>query len=478
MSTLLARWGMAVSIFLLAGPAWGDEGFDAALKKASLDYEARLREATENLVAVRAKLAGEKAPLLDQMRAAQDRIIAAESETRRMRITQENAGETRRRLLKQIDDARKNSSYANTLAHDSLKALDERLSPGEDGAFSERMQSLRERLETGAGGAVAADVAQFMLDYTRRSLGGHARTGTAILNETNRVVEGTFAFLGPETFFLPASDDARPAVVRSREGATNPIAFEMAEWRRADAEPVFKGQVGRIPADATGGKALRLKETRGTIWQHIDTGGVVAYAIVVVGVVSLLMILQKMRDVARMVVDGPAAVQAFLGALASGAPADAERALEALHGSTRELFATGLRHRTEPKTILEEHLESVLLEQRLFYERRLPLLAVIATAAPLMGLLGTVVGMVKTFALITVFGTGNAAKLSSGISEVLVATELGLIVAIPTLVAHGFLAHRIHKKLAQLERYALQFLTAAETAKVRRHPDARDPMPT
>jgi biopolymer transport protein ExbB len=126
----------------------------------------------------------------------------------------------------------------------------------------------------------------------------------------------------------------------------------------------------------------------------------------------------------------------------------------------------GLQYADQPKIILEERLQAVLLEQRLHYERRLPLLAVIATAAPLMGLLGTVVGMVKTFALITVFGTGNAGKLSSGISEVLVATELGLAVAIPALVTHGFLAHRIQKNLSLLERYALQFTTAVETARV------------
>ena len=80
-----------------------------------------------------------------------------------------------------------------------------------------------------------------------------------------------------------------------------------------------------------------------------------------------------------------------------------------------------------------------------------------------MGLLGTVTGLVRTFALITVFGTGNAGKLASGISEVLVATELGLMVAIPTLVAHGFLSHRIQKNLSLLERYALEFVTAAQS---------------
>ena len=139
--------------------------------------------------------------------------------------------------------------------------------------------------------------------------------------------------------------------------------------------------------------------------------------------------------------------------------------MRALKTNTKELFAAGLRYAGRPKEQLEEHLYAVLLRQRLHYERRLPLLAVIATAAPLMGLLGTVTGMVRTFALITVFGTGNAGKLASGISEVLVATELGLMVAIPTLVAHGFLSHRIQRNLSLLERYALEFTTAVAPLK-------------
>ena len=138
-----------------------------------------------------------------------------------------------------------------------------------------------------------------------------------------------------------------------------------------------------------------------------------------------------------------------------------------LKTTTRDLFATGLRYRHETKELLEERLTAVLLRQRLHYERWLPLLAVIATAAPLMGLLGTVTGMVRTFTLITVFGTGNAGKLASGISEVLVATELGLLVAIPTLVAHGFLSQRIQKNLSLLERYALEFTTAVRAGKLK-----------
>jgi biopolymer transport protein ExbB len=277
-------------------------------------------------------------------------------------------------------------------------------------------------------------------------------------------MKGTFAFVGPETYFQ-ADHGGVVGTVRAREGAPFPVAYALPAWEPATAEIFFQGRPGTIMADASAGKALRLRETKGTIWQHIQKGGVVAYAILAVGLIATLMVLQKIRDLSNMAVDTPEAVEGFLTTLAGGARTEAQKAVGSLQATTRELFTIGLRHINQPKAILEEHLYAVVLRQRLHYERWLPLLAVIATAAPLMGLLGTVTGLVRTFALITVFGTGNAGKLASGISEVLVATELGLMVAIPTLVAHGFLSHRIQKNLSLLERYALEFVTAAQPNK-------------
>jgi biopolymer transport protein ExbB len=285
-----------------------------------------------------------------------------------------------------------------------------------------------------------------------------------MLDDGNLVVKGTFAFVGPETFFR-AEQGGRAGTVRSREGSDYPITYHLAAWKSDAAEAFFGGQMGTIMADASAGKALRLKETKGTLWEHINKGGMVAYAILGVGLLSAFMILQKMHDLSQMAVDKPEAVQRFVETVARGARAEAQQAVGSLQATTRELFTVGLRHLDQPKEILEEYLYAVLLRQRLHYERRLPLLAVIAVASPLMGLLGTVTGMVRTFALITVFGTGNAGKLAGGISEVLVATELGLMVAIPTLVAHGFLAHRIQKNLSLLERYAVEFVAAAQEAK-------------
>ena len=99
-----------------------------------------------------------------------------------------------------------------------------------------------------------------------------------------------------------------------------------------------------------------------------------------------------------------------------------------------------------------------MLEVQPRLERLLPFIAVTAATAPLMGLLGTVTGMINTFKLITVFGTGDAKQLSSGISEALVTTEFGLIVAIPSLIMHALLNRRAQGVMANMERMAVAFV--------------------
>jgi biopolymer transport protein ExbB len=454
------------AITLLCAMVRGAETFDDAMRRATADYGERLKTAASELNSTRKRIADEKAPLLQEMRTAEDRILTLQSEIERMETNAEDTTNQHRRLLTDLDAIRKNTTYIGTLTHDGLTAFDESLAPGEGQLLSDRIEALGQKLDdtsAGPNGRASMDIAEFLLERTRRELGGYTAPGDSLIEGNSQVFKGTFAFVGPETFFLP--EGGKAGTVRPRAGSTYPVTYPLAAWKPDEASAFFQGKPGMIIADASGGKALRLKQTTGSVLEHIQKGGLVAYAIIAVGLLSLLMIAQKIGDLARLAVDSPQAVQSFLVTVARGDTEKAEQAVKSLMAPTRELFAVGLRYSWSTKELLEEHLQSVLLQQRLHFERRLPLLAVIATAAPLMGLLGTVVGMVKTFALITVFGTGNAGKLASGISEVLVATELGLVVAIPTLIAHGFLAHRIQKNLSLLERYALDFVTAADTAK-------------
>jgi biopolymer transport protein ExbB len=459
------------SITLLAATVRGAETFDDALKRATADYGQRLAAAADELNNTRKRIADEKAPLLDDMRATEDRIVALQLEVERLETGQEDSTNNHRKLLGDLDGLRKSTGYIGTLAHDGLTGFNEALAPGEGQLLSDRIETLGQKLDDPAAGTgqAAMDIAEFLLERTRRELGGYSASGSCLVEGSSQVLKGTFAFVGPETFFL-ADQGSVVGTVRPRAGSVYPVAYPLTAWTAGDASSFFQGRPAMIMADASSGKALRLKETTGTILEHINKGGLVAYAIIGVGLLSLLMIAQKIGDLMRLSVDTPEAVRAFLVNVSQGDSAKADQAVKSLLPPTRELFVVGLRYALSSKELLEEHLQSVLLRQRLHFERRLSLLAVIATAAPLMGLLGTVVGMVKTFALITVFGTGNAGKLASGISEVLVATELGLVVAIPTLIAHGFLAHRIQRNLSLLERYALDFVTAADTAKAAEKP--------
>ena len=88
----------------------------------------------------------------------------------------------------------------------------------------------------------------------------------------------------------------------------------------------------------------------------------------------------------------------------------------------------------------------------------LPFVAVSAAAAPLLGLLGTVTGIINTFKLITVFGTGDVKTLSSGISEALITTELGLCVAIPSLLFHAYLSRKAKGVVDDMEKVGIAFV--------------------
>lgn len=448
-----------------AAPA-AKEDFPKALERVGAEYAKRLEQASGELAATRARIQAEKLPLIKAQRAAEERILAAQRALTEGEIGKERFEETRRSLLREYDALRKNLGYLDTLADENLRALrGGALSPAEPAETARRLAEVQARLDDDDGvpdGQAGVAMSRFLLDQVSQSLGGRSVPGRALVGEERRVEQGTFVILGPETFFVGA-DPARSGTVRRVEGAALPQVFPVASWKSSDAEALARGELAAVPSDASSGKALRLVETKGTVWDHIRKGGVVAFVIIGVGLVSLVMIVLKIRDLSAMSVDSPEAIRSYLSDFEKRGPGEARAGLSRLGASSRELFEKGLENLGESKEILEERLYAVLMSQRLHFERRLPLLAVIATAAPLMGLLGTVMGMVKTFALITVFGTGNAGKLASGISEVLVATELGLMVAIPTLIAHGFLAHRIQKNLSLLERYAFEFVTAAQT---------------
>jgi biopolymer transport protein ExbB len=134
--------------------------------------------------------------------------------------------------------------------------------------------------------------------------------------------------------------------------------------------------------------------------------------------------------------------------------------LQALHQSSPlgQMLATGLWHRNSPRDVIKENIEDVGRHAVHELERFLSPLGTIAAISPLLGLLGTVIGMIKVFAAITTNGVGNPGILAGGISEALITTAAGLSVAIPSLIAYRYLRRRVDSLVVEMEKETIKFL--------------------
>ncbi|MFN2327701.1 MAG: MotA/TolQ/ExbB proton channel family protein [Chromatocurvus sp.] len=124
------------------------------------------------------------------------------------------------------------------------------------------------------------------------------------------------------------------------------------------------------------------------------------------------------------------------------------------------ILAAGLVNSHHGRDVMKESIEEAAAHVIHELERYLNTLGTIAAVAPLLGLLGTVVGMIRVFAEIMVRGTGNASALAGGISEALITTAAGLTVAIPALVMHRYFTGRIDEIVIGLEQEAIKLVDA------------------
>jgi biopolymer transport protein ExbB len=127
-------------------------------------------------------------------------------------------------------------------------------------------------------------------------------------------------------------------------------------------------------------------------------------------------------------------------------------------GPFPELVTALIENRHAPYDELREVLEDTGRHQLSGLQRGLPALATIVAGSPLLGLLGTVVGMIKIFTVVGSSGTAVAERLSAGIAEALVTTATGLIIAIPALFIHAYLEGRAVNILEEIEVQLLDFI--------------------
>lgn len=125
-----------------------------------------------------------------------------------------------------------------------------------------------------------------------------------------------------------------------------------------------------------------------------------------------------------------------------------------------QVLAAGLAYRHAPRDVLKEVVEDAGRHVVHDLERYLNPLGTIAAISPLLGLLGTVAGMIRSFTAITAEGVGNPTVLAGGISEALITTAAGLTVAIPALIAYRHLRGRVDGLVVKIEKESMRFIEA------------------
>lgn len=247
--------------------------------------------------------------------------------------------------------------------------------------------------------------------------------GTETARDVVRV--GTFAAVSDGKFLIyPPDTDKLTELKRQPQGRYLGMA--------SDLEGASEGPV-RMAIDPTRGALLSVIVQAPGIGERINQGSWIGYIIIGVGAIGLL--LAVWRGLALMSIGGAMKRQ-------RGDKARDDNPLG-------RVMLAGEQVRNADLETVESKLDEAIIKETPALERWLPLLKIIAAVAPLLGLLGTVTGMIVTFQAITLFGTGDPKLMAGGISQALVTTVLGLVVAIPMVFLHSVLAAR-SKALIQI----------------------------
>lgn len=202
-----------------------------------------------------------------------------------------------------------------------------------------------------------------------------------------------------------------------------------------------------------------------TLEDIIKSGGIIGYIILILGALGLLLILIRIILLLRASSNVNEITNIVIEKLKNNKPQEALEAIKGYKGSTARVIKATLRNIDKDRAHIEDIVTENILNESNNIDRFGNFVLVLAAVAPLLGLLGTVTGMIATFDIITEFGTGDPKLLSGGISEALVTTMLGLMVAIPLLLLGNLLSGWAQNIKDSMEQAALHIVNEYEIHK-------------
>jgi biopolymer transport protein ExbB len=196
----------------------------------------------------------------------------------------------------------------------------------------------------------------------------------------------------------------------------------------------------------------------------IAKGGFFIYPIIFCSIVALAVFLERLWVLQRKHVIPAELIRKVEDLLKKQKLSDAIFLCQADPSSIARVFFAGLKNAGRGMWLVKESIEERGGREAAILEKRVGILSTIASLTPLLGLLGTVSGMIKTFNVISVQGVGNPAPLAGGIAEALITTAAGLSVAIPTLVCYRIVKDKAESLIFEMEENSIKIIEIMENA--------------
>ena len=196
------------------------------------------------------------------------------------------------------------------------------------------------------------------------------------------------------------------------------------------------------------------------MWEIVLAGGPFMWPIVLCSIIAVAIVLERLWTLQRRRIMPPDLTRRIWQLVESGQANDKVIAALDANSPLGKLLAVGLTNRYRPRAVLMERLEDAGRHVTHDLDRFLNTLGTIATVTPLLGLLGTVAGIIKSFNAIFAGGMGDPHALSGGIAQALLTTAAGLCVAIPSYVSFRYLRGRVDTIVVEIEKDVIQFADA------------------
>ncbi len=440
----------------------------------TIDMQEKLNQSLSDLSQIRKSIADEKLPMVKELNLIEDDLLDVRLEYQEAIRKLDNRSLDLNNLRSEIKTRRDEKNYISNLLGEYIRNFQTRLHISEINKYNDIVNESTLAPENSNLSDTQIFSKQIALvessvDRLTSLVGGVSFNGTAI-GKDGLVKNGKFILLGPVALFS-SDDDSLVGIAEQQLGSLEPTVMPFMDVKNVEnIKKIVNAEEGLFPFDPSLGNARKIEETSESLFETINKGGIVGYVIVLMFFAVLSLSIFKWIQLSKIPMPRETDFKPLLNAMLYNDFEKAKSFLKTVKGPTANMLNIGLEHINEDNALVEEVMYEEMLTTRLKVEKYTPFIAVCASSAPLLGLLGTVTGIINTFKLITVFGSGDVKTLSGGISEALITTALGLIVAIFSLILFAFLSRKAKTIMDRMEKIAILFMnrtirTAPESIK-------------